>query len=53
MQFPWGQPLLTLAGPTWQDPAKLADLKGSKIDNSGGGLIKTAFARFLERAIKS
>jgi hypothetical protein len=30
---------------------KQGDLAIGKIDNSGGGLIKSAFARFLERAI--
>jgi hypothetical protein len=39
-----------LTGPTRQDPAKQGDLEIGKIDNSGGGLIKSAFARFLERA---
>jgi hypothetical protein len=36
-----------------QDPTKQGDLESGKIDNSGGGLIKSAFAIFLERAIKT
>jgi hypothetical protein len=43
--------VLQVTGPNRQDPTKQGDLEGKKIDNSGGGLIKTAFARFLERAI--
>jgi hypothetical protein len=43
---------LELTGRTRQDPTKQGNLTGRKIGNSGGGLIKSAFARFLERAIK-
>ena len=45
--------LPSLTGPNWQDPTKPGDLQGGKMNNSGGWLIKTAFASCLERAIRS